>query len=110
MGRLLTSTADTLPGFEVVQTLGIVRGNTVRARHIGRDILAGFKNMVGGEITSYTDLMTTAREEAIERMLEQAEEKGADAVVAIRFETSGIMEMAAELFVYGTAVKIRKIT
>lgn len=107
MGRILTTTAETVPGFEVVQVLGLVRGNTVRTRHVGRDIMASFKTLVGGEIEGYTDLMTAAREQALERMLEQAEALEADGVIAVRFETSSIMDSAAELFVYGTAVRLK---
>lgn len=110
MGKILTSTADTIPGFEVTATLGIVQGNTVRARHMGRDIMAGLKNIVGGEIASYTELLATARTEALERMVQEAQARDADAIVAIRFETGSVMEMASELFVYGTAVKIKPIT
>lgn len=106
MGRILTTSTETIAGFDVVQILGLVRGNTVRTRHIGRDIMASFKTLVGGEIEGYTDLMSEAREEALNRMLEEAERRGADAVISIRFETSNIMESAAELLVYGTAVKV----
>lgn len=106
MGRILTSTTENIAGFEVVQVIGLVRGNTVRTRHVGRDIMASFKTLVGGEIEGYTDLMSAAREESLNRMLEAAEERGADAVIGIRFETSSIMDTAAELLVYGTAVKI----
>lgn len=109
MGRILTSTAENIAGFEVIQVLGVVRGNTVRTRHLGRDLLAGLKTIVGGEIEGYTELMTEAREQALERMLEQAEERGADAVIAVRFETSNIMEAASEILVYGTAVRIRPL-
>lgn len=107
MGRILTTTTEAVPGFDVVQVVGLVRGNTVRTRHVGRDIMASFKTIVGGEIESYTTLMTDAREQALERMLEDAEVLGADAVIAIRFETSDLMASAAELLVYGTAVKLR---
>ena len=106
MGRILTSTTETIAGFDVNQVIGLVRGNTVRTRHVGRDIMASFKTLIGGEIEGYTDLMSDAREEALNRMLEAAEERGADAVIGIRFETSNIMDTAAELLVYGTAVKI----
>lgn len=109
MGRILTATTENIPGFEVVQVLGVVRGNTVRTRHVGRDILAGFKTIVGGEIEGYTDLMTQAREQALDRMLEEAEARDAHAVIAIRFETSNIMKSASEILVYGTAVKMRRI-
>lgn len=108
MGRILTATTESIPGFEIVQVLGVVRGNTVRTRHVGRDILASFKTIIGGEIEGYTDLMTQAREQALERMLAQAEARGADAVIALRFETSNIMETASEILVYGTAVRVRR--
>jgi len=86
-----------------------VRGNTVRARHLGRDILAGLRNVVGGEITEYTEMLSKAREEAVQRMISQAEELGADAVVGVRFATSQTMAGAAEILVYGTAVKLRRL-
>lgn len=109
MGQILMSTQDNVSGFEITHTLGLVRGNTVRARHIGRDITAGIKTLLGGEIAEYTNLLTSAREQAIERMLEEAEKRGADAVVTIRFETSNVLQGVAELYVYGTAVKLRKL-
>ena len=108
--KILMTTQDTLPGYEITGVLGIVRGNTVRARHVGRDFMAGLRNIVGGEIGEYSDLLTEAREEAILRMAAEAEGRDADAIVAIRFETSDIMQSAAELFVYGTAVKVRRIS
>jgi len=86
-----------------------VRGNTVRARHLGRDVLAGLRNVVGGEITEYTEMLSKAREEAVQRMISQAEELGADAVVGVRFATSQTMAGAAEILVYGTAVKLRRL-
>lgn len=104
--RMIVVTTETVPGYRVVEVLGLVRGNTIRARHLGRDIMAGLKSMVGGEIKSYTELLTKAREEALERMLEEAEDIGATAVVNLRFTTSSVMQGAAELFAYGTAVRV----
>ncbi len=103
---ILTNT-DTVPGREVVEILGVVKGNTVRARNIGRDILALLKNVVGGEIEEYTKLIAEAREQALDRMIVQAEELGADAVINLRFSTSYIMSSASEILAYGTAVKLR---
>ena len=101
-----TTTALEIPGKKPKQILGIVRGNTVRARHIGRDIAAGLKNIVGGEIKSYTEMLTTARDEAYNRMVNEAIDLGADAVIGVRFMTSAIMGGAAEILAYGTAVKL----
>jgi len=109
MGQILMTSQDIVSGFEITHTLGLVRGNTVRARNIGRDFTAGIKTLFGGEISEYTTLLTSAREQAIERMLEVADERDADAVVAIRFETSNVLQGVAELYVYGTAVKLRKL-
>jgi len=106
MDVLITTTAE-VPGKHIQKILGVVRGNTVRSRHIGRDIMAGFKNIVGGEIKSYTDLLTQAREEAYNRMVNQAVELGADAVVNVRFMTSLVMQGTSEILAYGTAVKLR---
>lgn len=91
---------------EIKETLGIVRGNTVRATHIGRDIKAAFRNLTGGKVTEYVDMLTEAREEALNEMVEEAEEMGANAVINTRFMTSGVMGGAAELLAYGTAVKL----
>jgi uncharacterized protein YbjQ (UPF0145 family) len=99
-------TSDTVPGMKIVKTLGMVRGNTIRARHIGKDILAVFKNIVGGEIEEYTKMLAESREQSIDRMLENAEALGADAVVTVRFTTSNVMQGASELLAYGTAVKL----
>lgn len=101
---MIVVTNDRLPGRRVVESLGLVRGNTIRARHVGRDILAGLRNIVGGEIKDYTKLLGEAREQAIDRMIEEAEALGADAVIEVRFETSQVMGAAAELLCYGTAV------
>jgi uncharacterized protein YbjQ (UPF0145 family) len=105
---MITATTDTLTGYEITESLGLVRGNTIRARHIGRDIIAAFKNIVGGEIHDYTKLMGESREQSLDRMIAEAERLGADAVVAIRFTTSTLMGGAAELLAYGTAVRIEK--
>jgi len=101
---MILVTTDTVPGKNITKVLGLVKGNTIRARNIGRDIMAGFKNMVGGEITDYTKLMAESREQALDRMMEEAEILGANAVVGLRFTTTSVMQRAAELMVYGTAV------
>jgi len=103
---LITST-ETVPGKEITQILGISRGSTVRARHLGRDIFAGLKNIVGGEIHEYTELQAQAREQSLQRMIADAERLGADAVVNVRMHTSMIMQGASEILVYGTAVKFK---
>nr|WP_303645199.1 YbjQ family protein [Salinirubrum litoreum] len=103
---MLISTTDTVAGYEISETLGVVRGNTVRARNIGRDITQGLRNVVGGELKSYTGLLSDAREEAIVRMEAQAEDLGADAVVSVRFVTAEVTQGAAEILAYGTAVKL----
>ena len=102
---ILTSTQD-IPGKKITRTFGLVKGNTIRARNIGRDIIAVFKNLIGGEIEEYTKLLAQSREQAMDRMISTAEEMGANAVVGIRFSTSYIMQSAAEIMVYGTAVLI----
>jgi len=106
MVEIITSTTSEIPGKKVTQILGLVKGNTVRARHVGRDIAAGFKSIVGGEIQSYTEMTTKAREEAFNRMVNEAHELGAEAIVSIRFTTSVVMQGAAEMLAYGTAVKL----
>ena len=103
---MITTTTDTIRGKKIVRTIGLVRGNTIRARHIGRDIMAGFRNIVGGEITDYTKLMGESREQALDRMAAEAERLGANAVVTVRFATSMLMGGAAELLAYGTAVVV----
>lgn len=95
-----------IPGREVQQVLGLVQGNTIRAKHFGRDIAASFKNLVGGELKGYTELLTEARRQATERMMAQAQQLGADAIVNVRFTTSAVSQGAAELYAYGTAVKL----
>ena len=100
------SNTEVIPGKKIVEFYGVVTSNTVRAKHIGRDIMAGLKNIVGGELVGYTELLQDARQEATERMIEQARSMGANAVVNVRFATSSISQGAAELFAYGTAVKV----
>ncbi|PHS41283.1 MAG: hypothetical protein COA91_02810 [Robiginitomaculum sp.] len=95
---------ETLPGRTIVKHLGMVQGNTVRAKHVGRDIMAGLKNIVGGELTGYTELLTESREESVDRMIEEASALGANAILNIRFSTSSVSAGASELYVYGTAV------
>lgn len=103
---MILATTDAIAGKRVVRTLGLVRGNTIRARHIGRDILAALRNVVGGEISEYTKLLAEAREQALDRLVEEAEALGADAVIGLRFQTTEMMQAAAELLVYGTAVQL----
>ncbi len=102
---MIITTTEAIPGREIKRVLGLVKGSTVRARHVGHDIIAGLKNIVGGEISEYTILMSEAREQALQRMIAEAEQLGADAVVGVRFTTSSVMQSAAELMAYGTAVK-----
>ena len=106
MGTLILTNTESVPGHQVSEHLGMVQGSTVRAKHVGRDIMAGLKNIVGGELRGYTELMDDARNEAIRRMEAQAEARGADAVVNVRLATSTITQGAAELLAYGTAVKL----
>lgn len=104
--QMMVSNTETIPGAKITQHIGIVTGSTVRAKHIGKDLLAGFKNIVGGEIKAYTELLNEARNEALQRMLTAANAMGANAVVNVRFATSSVSGGAAELFAYGTAVKV----
>lgn len=104
---MILATTETVPGREVAAVLGLARGNTIRTRHVGRDILAGLRTIVGGEITGYTKLMAESREQAIARMIEHAESLGADAVVGLRVTTQMVMAGASEILVYGTAVRLR---
>ena len=101
---MLLSNLEIVPGRKITKHLGLVQGSTVRSKHIGRDIMAGFKNVLGGELTGYTELLQESREEATEHMIAQAQAIGANAVLNIRFSTSSISQGAAELFAYGTAV------
>lgn len=105
---MIVSTTDTVAGYRIVQTLGIVRGSTIRARHLGRDIQALFRGIVGGEIHEYVKLMGESREQAIDRMVEEAEDLGANAIIGVRLTTSMLMSGAAELLVYGTAVVLQE--
>ncbi|MGI9234551.1 MAG: YbjQ family protein [Woeseiaceae bacterium] len=100
------SNTESIPGRTIVEFYGVVTGNTVRAKHVGRDIMAGLKNIVGGELKGYTELLQDSRKEATDRMIEQAVSMGANAVVNVRFATSSISQGAAELFAYGTAVRV----
>ena len=104
---MIITNTETVAGKEIAESLGIARGSTVRARNVGRDIFAGLKNLVGGEIDEYTRLQAQAREEAMQRMMQDAEKLGADAVVNVRFTTSMIMQGASEILAYGTAVKLK---
>ena len=101
---MLLSTTDTITGKKIIKQLGLAKGNTIRARHIGRDIMAIIRHMIGGEITDYTKMMAESREQAIDRMKEEAKNMGANGIVCVRFSTSYIMANAAEILVYGTAV------
>lgn len=101
---MIVSTTENVAGKRVARTIGVVRGSTVRARHLGKDILAAFKGMVGGEIEEYTKLLAESRDQAIDRMTANATDMGANAVINVRFSTSYIMQMAAEIMVFGTAV------
>ena len=105
---MLIATTETIAGHDITQTLGLVRGNTIRARHVGRDITAALRNLVGGEVTEYTKMVAESREQALHRMVTEAESLGADAVVAVRFTTSVITSGAAELLAVGTAVKLQR--
>ena len=104
---MIVVNTETVPGYTIVETKGLVQGNTIRSKHMGRDIAAGLKNLVGGELTGYTELLTEARRQAMERMLAQAEQLEANAVVNVRFTTSAVTQGAAELYAYGTAVVIQ---
>jgi uncharacterized protein YbjQ (UPF0145 family) len=103
---MIYSTTETIPGREITEIVGVVTGNVVQAKHIGRDIMAGLKNIVGGEIRGYTEMLTDARDFAIKRLVVNAQVLGADAVVGIRFTTSAIMDGSSEIMVFGTAVKL----
>ena len=103
---MITTTSETIAGKKIVKTLGLVRGNTIRARHLGKDIMAVFRNMIGGEVSEYTKLMGESREQAIDRMLQEAQALEANAVVAVRLTTSMLMGGAAEIVAYGTAVVV----
>ena len=104
---MIITTAGQLEGKAIEKTVGLVKGSTIRARHLGKDIMAGLRGMVGGEITEYTKMMAEAREESIRRMIEDAEKQGANAIVGMRFTTSMIMQNAAEVLAYGTGVVVK---
>lgn len=103
---MIVVTTEQIEGKKITETLGLVKGSTIRARHVGHDVMAGLRNIVGGEVKDYTIMLAQAREEALQRMIEQAEKMGANAVVCTRFATSMVMSGAAEMVAYGTAVKV----
>ena len=103
---MIIVTTGQIEGKRITETLGLVKGSTIRARHLGHDVMAGLRNVVGGEVRDYTVMLAQAREEALQRMVEQAEKMGANAVVGARFATSMVMSGAAEMLAYGTAVKV----
>ena len=105
---MIIVTTDSIPGRRVVRTLGLVKGNTIRARHVGKDILAGLKGLVGGEITEYTKMVAESREQSLDRVIEEAESLGANAVVGLKFTTASMMQGAAELLAYGPAVIVEE--
>ena len=104
---MIVVTTESVPGSEITEAFGLVRGNAVRAKHIGRDFMAGLKNIVGGELGAYSELMQETREQATQRMISEAEALGADAVVSVRYTTAAVANAAAEILSYGTAVKLR---
>ncbi len=101
---MIITTSAQIEGKTIAKTVGLVKGSTIRARHLGKDIMAGFRGMVGGEITEYTKMMAEAREQAIQRMVEDAEKQGANAIISMRFTTSMVMQSASEILAYGTGV------
>jgi uncharacterized protein YbjQ (UPF0145 family) len=103
---MILTNIETVPGKSVVAHYGLVAGNTIRAKHIGRDLMASLKNLVGGELKGYTQLMQESRQQAVDRMIEQANQLGANAIVNVRFSTSSVAQGAAELYAYGTAVRV----
>jgi uncharacterized protein YbjQ (UPF0145 family) len=105
---MIMTTSDNIEGKKITKTLGIVKGNTIRAKHIGKDIIASLRNIVGGEIKEYTEMLDESRDQSVSRMLEDAKKLGADAIVTVRFTTSTVIGGAAELLAYGTAVKLEK--
>ncbi len=105
---MMMTPSSTVAGYRITKTLGLVRGNTIRARHVGKDILAGLRNIVGGEVAEYTKMMAESREQAIDRMAAEADNLGADAVVNLRFATSYVMGSASEILAYGDAVQLEK--
>ncbi|WP_104398957.1 heavy metal-binding domain-containing protein [Vibrio penaeicida] len=105
---MIFTTTETIPGKEIESVVGVVTGNVVQSKHIGRDIMAGLKGLVGGELKGYTEMLSESRDTAIERLVQQARELNADAIVGIRFTTSSIMDGSSEILVFGTAVKIKQ--
>jgi len=103
---MIITTSEQIEGKKIVKTIGMVKGSTIRARHLGRDIMAGLRGVVGGEISEYTKMMAESREQAIQRMVEDAEKQGANAIVGMRFTTSMVMQNASEILAYGTAVVV----
>ena len=103
---MLITTQDEFADYTIVKTLGMARGNTIRARHVGKDIMAGLRTLIGGEIVEYTKMMAESREQALDRMIDEAKRLGADGIVGVRFVTAAVMQGAAELLAYGTAVKL----
>tara|TARA_Y100000588_G_C13556336_1_gene628426 strand:+ start:62 stop:397 length:336 start_codon:yes stop_codon:yes gene_type:complete len=103
---MIVTNTETVAGYKITELLGLVQGNTVRAKNVGRDIMAGLKNLAGGELKGYTELLTESRQEALTRMIAQAEQLGANAIVNVRFTTSSVTSGASELYAYGTAVKV----
>lgn len=105
---MIVVNTEMVPGYTILEVKGLVQGNTIRTKHLGRDIAAGFKNLVGGELKGYTELLTESRRQAIERMMSQAQQLNANAIVNVRFTTSAVTQGAAELYAYGTAVVVEK--
>ncbi|MEH6734922.1 MAG: heavy metal-binding domain-containing protein [Shewanella sp.] len=103
---MIYTTTETIPGRDIIEIVGVVTGNVVQSKHIGRDIMAGLKSIVGGEIRGYTEMLSDARDVAVERLVANAAQKGADAIVGIRFTTSAIMDGSSEIMAFGTAVKL----
>ncbi len=103
---MIVTNLEVIPGKNIIKHYGLVQGNTIRAKHVGRDIMAGFKNIFGGELKGYTELLAESRQEATDRMIQQAEALGANAVLNVRYSTSSITQGAAELYAYGTAVTV----
>ena len=104
---MIITTSAEIEGKQIAKTVGLVKGSTIRARHLGKDIMAGFRGMVGGEISEYTKMMAEAREQAIQRMVEDAEKQGANAIISMRFTTSMVMQSASEILAYGTGVVLK---
>ena len=103
---MILTNVETVPGKTIVEHYGLVAGSTIRAKHVGRDLMASLKNLIGGELKGYTQLMQESRQQAVDRMIEQAQELGANAIVNVRFSTSSVAQGAAELYAYGTAVRV----